>query len=190
MGRFWHQRATRDRVWLIWCAAGLFALVSSMAAVAYWQHLHLRAVESALSAMAQERAAPGTGDDAKTAVLVRSAPWWHAVARRASSEPTTPSLVAAQVTAAIAQNTLRLSRLELGPQPQATGAPYRTTPMSLQVEGPYPEIKVWLAELLARHPGRLAVMSIELRRVADDSTSPVQAQIQLLAFDSSHAGGR
>lgn len=78
---------------------------------------------------------------------------------------------------------MQVLRLNLAPLPTVTGAAYRGTSVQAELRGAYPDVKRWLAKLLARRPDALALKSIDIRRAANSTAAGVEASIELRLFE-------
>jgi hypothetical protein len=67
---------------------------------------------------------------------------------------------------------------------QVPGAPYQSVDVRVAARGSYPNLKSWLAQLLARHPRSLALKGLELRRAELAATqAEVEASIDMRLFE-------
>jgi hypothetical protein len=133
------------------------------------------------TARAQQRAAAAAAGPVASVHLS----WWEQLP--AGNGDTTRSTVEQLSTDALAlapKLGIEVLRVTLAPQPQVSGAPYRSIAMQVELRGPYAEVKRWLGELLARRPQSLVLKSIDLRRTAEGAAQPgVDASVELRLYE-------
>jgi hypothetical protein len=83
---------------------------------------------------------------------------------------------------------VQVLRLNLAPLPTVAGAAYRGTSVQAELRGAYPDVKRWLADVLARRPDALALKSVDLRRASTGTAPGVEASVELRLFERVEVG--
>ena len=180
---FWRLAAADRRMLLRSLGTGVLCLVAA-ALLFNWQDARLRAAQQKQDSVSSARIVLAREASASTPA---PAPWWnllHLHGARRDGRSTAEQL---QADALSVSKELNILVLRVGLQPpapsQTDGPPFAATSLQVELRGSYADIKTWLAELLSRRPGALAIKSIDLRRAADPSVSTLEASIELRLFE-------
>jgi hypothetical protein len=180
----WWRLTASDRQWLTaWVMVA--GLVASIGILAWrWQVLPLSEARLARDSVQEEAArAEQGGAEATRMPQPAKGSWWTRLPladhqqRHAAEQLTADALESAPKVG------VQVLRLDLTPLPSVTGTPYRGTSVHAELRGAYPDVKRWLAELLARRPDALALKSIDIRRAANNTAAGVEASIELRLFE-------
>jgi type II secretory pathway pseudopilin PulG len=169
---------------MAWSFGLALLCLAAAALLPSWQSARLRAAQQRLEAA-----------NAQSLALQREAaasapapsPWWSRLpiqgARRDGRS--TAEQLQADVMASATALSVQVLRVGLQPPSPARpdGPPFVATSVQVELRGSYADIKRWLAELLARRPGALAVKSIDMRRGADVAASSLEASVELRLFE-------
>jgi hypothetical protein len=194
----WWRMTVADRHWLLAAAATISATLGLGAYAHYWQSTATSDIAHLLAAARDRSDAARRESQQAHARAAASQPWWaqlSSTAADAGNRPTArtdPEQLSADALALAPKLNVQVQRLTFAPPLQVSGAPYRSTAVQVEVQGPYADIKRWLSELVARRPHTLAVKSTDWRRggganagaVATD-TNFVDATIELRLFEQS-----
>lgn len=169
--------ATADRLWLLGTSALALAFSAAFVALLAWQsgqqaqlaewarQMDQRAVlhhAEALAALQRARQMPGRTWQAALRVGLPT----DAVLSEAHQSALPVGLSVKRATVATPVEGLAPSSVV-------------SADLTLELAGPYPALKIWLREMLARHPS-LAVLTLSLRRAAGDEG--VEATVVLRLF--------
>jgi hypothetical protein len=188
-GASWWRLAPGARRATLFGLLAAAALTTAAALAWHWQSSALAAAEGAAVAAqddqraSQQRAAA----DAASALLVLP-PWWSRLPAVPSSDRTPVEQLSADALALAPKLGVEVLRVTFAPLPQASGAPYRSTAMQVELRGPYADVKRWLGELLARRPHSLALKSLDVHRTAEGAAQPgVEASAELRLYERDRA---
>jgi hypothetical protein len=173
----WWRLTADDRRWLQRVAALTVVLGVAVAALAAWQSAR-QAQLTELARQASQQAASQQAEALAASQRALQTPGraWQAGLR--AGLPLDAVLSEAHRTALSAG--LRLTRAAVAtPAAQAASAAVLSADLTVELAGPYPALKIWLRELLARYPS-LAVLNLSLRRGAGGDG--VEATVVLRLF--------
>jgi len=184
----WWCLPAEDRRWIAGAALASGLILLAAGAAWWWQSTALAAARQSLAEAQREQAAA----QQRVAHAARSAasapvPWWTLLPSPLGGERSPAEQLSADALMLAPKLGLQLQRLSFSPLPATDGAPYRSTSVQAELRGPYPDVKRWLGELLARRPHSLAVKSVDLRRgaegAAQSGSGAVEASIELRLFE-------
>jgi hypothetical protein len=163
-------------------AAGLIALAG--VAAWQWQALQLRAARQAYeSTRADAAQAERKAAEAARAASLVPGPWWMRLPSADLHQRNAAEQLTADALESAPKVGVQVLRLNLAPLPPVVGTPYRSTSVQAELRGHYPDVKRWMADLLARRPDALALKSIDIRRSAGGASPAVEASIELRLFE-------
>lgn len=187
----WGQLEPTDRRWISGAAAATGLLLIASIAALLWQRASQASAQRELL-VAVRIHEEGQQRSARLA-LERSSfrpPWWAGLplASAEAAEPQLPDLLSNEALKLAKVTGVRLLRLSSLPQPSVPSALYRRMALKVELKGRYSAVKHWVAEMLGRHSGALAIRSMEIRRpdapAGESSASEVEASIELYLFES------
>jgi len=182
----WWRLPVEDRRWIAGAALASGLILLAGGAAWWWQSTaRVAARQSLAEAQREQAAAQQRIADAARAAAAASAPWWTLLPTSPAGERSPVEQLSADALMLAPKLGVQLQRLSFSPLPATDGAPYRSTTVQAELRGPYPDVKRWLGELLARRPHSVAVKSVDLRRAAEDAgpTGAVEASIELRLFE-------
>jgi len=182
----WWRLLAEDRRWIAGAALACGSILLAAGAAWWWQSTALAAARQSLAEAQREQAAAQQRiADAARAAASAPAPWWTLLPASPGSERSPADQLSADALMLAPKLGVQLQRMSFSPLPTTDGAPYRSTTVQAELRGPYPDVKRWLGELLARRPHSLAVKSVDLRRGAEGAvpSGTVEASVGLRLFE-------
>ena len=181
----WWRLAVSGRRWIVVGAITVTVVWLIALLVHQWQEAASVVVQQSLQSqqrqhelMTQQAAA------ASSAAALAPSAWWTLLPALSVAERSTTEQLSIDALALAPKLGVEVGRLTFAPQPQANGAPYRSTAMQVELRGPYADVKRWLGELLARRPHSLALKSLDVRRVGEGAAqSGVTASAELRLYE-------